>query len=403
VFVSGGWCSGGRSPYGTPRQVDRRRCVIERARCRPTTPHHDPSGPRRLPAVCEPSATSSTTPNSLTGPGSARRTAGSPGSRPQRRSRAQCRCPRVRKPSSAALAWPGSWRHDPLSCSRRPHSSRNLTPRTAQRPGADPGMAVGDRRMYLGPDDARWPSPADPDRGVVESLLIPSEAGLVTYWVIRDHARAADGPRTAPFLARPAAHRAQFRRAPNDALFGEPGKPLDTQQFTGRDVGDAEVRGDHRGPSNTIRYLHQLRKPGLPSSFRYARFQPATRTRYIPACGGAVPRPAPQAARASTNPASTSVSRASRSSVVTGARATRRSRTAARLDPCLLAFTEPARRTKATIELRESRASFRCQKQHRSRENPQVLGLWRLMRARGTLGFFLNRLRTPPRLCDPPD
>jgi hypothetical protein len=83
--------------------------------------------------------------------------------------------------------------------------------------------------MYLGPDDARWLRRRSQTRGVAESLIIPSEAGLVTYWVIRDHARAADGPRTASFLARPAAHRAQFRRAPNDAMFGESGKPLDTR------------------------------------------------------------------------------------------------------------------------------------------------------------------------------
>ncbi len=45
-----------------------------------------------------------------------------------------------------------------------------------------------------------------------------------------------------------------------------------------------------------------------------------------------VPSDRPAAARASTKPASTSVSSAARSSAVTGARATRRSRTAARLN-----------------------------------------------------------------------
>jgi hypothetical protein len=72
------------------------------------------------------------------------------------------------------------------------------------------------------------------------------------------------------------------------------------------------------------------------------------------------------AARASTKPASTLVSSAARSSAVTGARATRRSRTAARLNLGLLAFTQPGRRTTQTIFLQESRVHLRWQNSHSS-------------------------------------
>ena len=46
---------------------------------------------------------------------------------------------------------------------------------------------------------------------------------------------------------------------------------------------------------------------------------------------------------------------------VAGARATRRSRTAARLNPGLLAFTQPEGRTTQTIYLQESRVHLRWQ------------------------------------------
>ena len=52
---------------------------------------------------------------------------------------------------------------------------------------------------------------------------------------------------------------------------------------------------------------------------------------------------------------------AARSSAVAGARATRRSRTAARLNPGLLAFTQPEGRTTQTIYLQEPRVHLRWQ------------------------------------------
>ena len=53
-------------------------------------------------------------------PGSAPRTAGSPGSRRPRRSRARCRCPRSRRLSSAPRCGPGSRSLGPLRCSPAP-------------------------------------------------------------------------------------------------------------------------------------------------------------------------------------------------------------------------------------------------------------------------------------------
>lgn len=69
------------------------------------------------------------------------RTAGSPGSHLQRRSRAQCRCSPARRPPSAALPGPGSRRHDPLSCSPRSHWRQESHGRAAQIP-PDRGSAA---------------------------------------------------------------------------------------------------------------------------------------------------------------------------------------------------------------------------------------------------------------------
>jgi hypothetical protein len=83
----------------------------------------------------------------------------------------------------------------------------------------------------------------------------------------------------------------------------------------------------------------------------------------------------PAAARARTNPASTSVSNAARSSGVAGARATRGSRTTARLNRGPLIFTQTAGTTGKTIDLQENRDYITCQKRRRSTKNAQVLEL----------------------------
>jgi hypothetical protein len=90
-----------------------------------------------------------------------------------------------------------------------------------------------------------------------------------------------------------------------------------------------------------------------------------------------VPSASPAAERASTNPARTSVSSATRSSGVTGARTSRRSRTAASPNPNPHDFSKPARRTAQTVDLQESRDNFRCWKRREERVSAQVQGLWR--------------------------
>ncbi len=68
-----------------------------------------------------------------------------------------------------------------------------------------------------------------------------------------------------------------------------------------------------------------------------------------------MPSANPAADRASTNPASTSVSKSGSSSGLDGARLSRKSRTTAKLNPRLLVFTPPAERSSQTIKLHESR------------------------------------------------
>src|SRR6202034_1043838 len=121
----------------------------------------------------------------------------------------------------------------------------------------------------------------------------------------------------------------------------------------------------------------------------------------------------PAAARARTNPASTSVSNPASSAGPAGERTSRRSRTTARLNPGLLAFTDPARSVLETIDPQKTRNHFRRQHQHDRRNNPQVHGLERLKGPQGTLGIFIRngpgaipepRPRpTPPNLRTCPD
>src|SRR6266851_4277687 len=103
-----------------------------------------------------------------------------------------------------------------------------------------------------------------------------------------------------------------------------------------------------------------------------------------------VPSARPAAARASTNPASTSVSNAASSSGPAGERASRRSRTTAKLNLGPLAFTDPARPVLETIDPQESRNYLRRQNQHYRRKNALVQGLDGLKEPQGTLGIFIN-------------
>ena len=148
------------------------------------------------------------------------------------------------------------------------------------------------------------------------------------------------------------------------------------------------LRGRQYPPGRVERALRcepsvQPRRAARPGLSR-----PGTPAGRITTSEAIVPSDSPAAARASTKPASTPVCSAARSSAVTGARATRRSRTAARLKPGLLAFTQPAKRTIQTICLQKSRVHFRWQNSHRSSKKAQVLGLQRHGRTQGTLGVF---------------
>src|SRR5258705_2000955 len=98
----------------------------------------------------------------------------------------------------------------------------------------------------------------------------------------------------------------------------------------------------------------------------------------------------PAAARASTNPASTSVSNAASSAAPAGARASRRSRTAARLNPGPLAFTDPARSALETIDPQKTRNDLRNQNQPDREKNPQVQRLDGPKGPQGTLGIFIS-------------
>ena len=98
--------------------------------------------------------------------------------------------------------------------------------------------------------------------------------------------------------------------------------------------------------------------------------------------------------RASTKPASTSACSAASSSAVTGARATRRSRTAARLKPGpprLRSLSQQNERSRR-YPFRNPEFTFRWQNSHRSSKTAQVLGLQRHGRAQGTLGLFKSEI-----------
>jgi len=83
------------------------------------------------------------------------------------------------------------------------------------------------------------------------------------------------------------------------------------------------------------------------------------------------------------------------------ARASRRSRTTARLTRVLLAFTDPARLSTPATKFHENRNYLRCQDQAGSRENCQVLGLYRPQGLTGTLRLFISFSGLPdPRLLD---
>jgi hypothetical protein len=71
-------------------------------------------------------------------------------------------------------------------------------------------------------------------------------------------------------------------------------------------------------------------------------------------CQVAATSASPAAARASTNPVSTSVSKSATSSGVAGTRDSRRSRTAARLNPRLLVFADPTEQSEQTTTLQET-------------------------------------------------
>src|SRR5208282_1968242 len=104
----------------------------------------------------------------------------------------------------------------------------------------------------------------------------------------------------------------------------------------------------------------------------------------------------PAAARARTNPASTSVSNAASSSGPAGTRASRRSRTTARLNLGPLTFTDPARSVLETIDPQETRNNVRRHGQPGRSKNPPVQGLDGLKGPQGTLGIFIRKRTCPP-------